>query len=43
LPKSTFADVVSAFGAEARSKLDNPAISGAPEDQLRAPLERLFH
>ena len=33
---------VSAFGASARSKLDNPAISGAPEDQLRAPLEVLF-
>jgi hypothetical protein len=41
LPKATFAEVVSAFGAEARAKLDNPAISGAPEDQLRAPLERL--
>ena len=26
-----------------RAKLDNPAISGAPEDQLRAPLEGLFH
>ena len=39
----TFAGVVSAFGAEAKAKLDNPAISGAPEDQLRAPLERLFH
>jgi hypothetical protein len=43
LQKTTFAGVVSAFGAEARAKLDNPAISGAPEDQLRAPLERLFH
>jgi hypothetical protein len=41
--KTTFAGVVSVFGAEARAKLDNPAISGAPEDQLRAPLERLFH
>ncbi|MGA2793881.1 MAG: type ISP restriction/modification enzyme [Roseiarcus sp.] len=39
----TFAGIVSTFGAEARAKLDNPAISGAPEDQLRAPLERLFH
>ena len=38
----TFADAVSAFGAEAKSKLDNPAISGAPEDQLRAPLEGLI-
>ncbi|MGD0763052.1 MAG: type ISP restriction/modification enzyme [Roseiarcus sp.] len=43
MQKTTFAGVVSAFGAEARAKLDNPAISGAPEDQLRAPLERLFH
>jgi hypothetical protein len=43
LPKATFASVVSAFGAEAKAKLDNPAIAGAPEDQLQAPLERLFH
>ena len=43
MPKATFAGVVSAFGAEAKAKLDNPAISGAPEDQLRAPLERLLH
>ena len=42
MPKTTFADVVSAFGREARAKLDNPAISGGPEDQLRAPLEALF-
>lgn len=41
--QKTFADVVSAFGAIAKTKLDNPAISGAPEDQLRAPLEGLFH
>jgi Type ISP C-terminal specificity domain/N-6 DNA Methylase len=43
LQKATFAEVVSTFGAAARAKLDNPAISGAPEDQLRAPLEKLFH
>jgi hypothetical protein len=42
LQKATFAGVISTFGAEARAKLDNPAISGAPEDQLRAPLERLI-
>jgi hypothetical protein len=42
LPTPTFAGVISAFGSEARAKLDNPAISGAPEDQLRAPLEGLF-
>ncbi len=35
LQNTTFAEVVSAFGAEARAKLDNPAVSGAPEDQLR--------
>ena len=33
--------VVSAFGREAKSKLTNPVASGAPEDQLRAPLEAL--
>ena len=32
---------VSAFGREARAKLSNPVASGAPEDQLRAPLEML--
>ncbi len=30
-----------AFGRIAQYKLSNPAASGAPEDQLRAPLERL--
>jgi hypothetical protein len=39
--KPTFANIVSAFGAAAKAKLANPAISGSPEDQLRAPLERL--
>lgn len=43
LQKTSFASVVSTFGVEARAKLSNPVISGAPEDQLRAPLERLFH
>jgi uncharacterized protein (DUF2336 family) len=33
------ASAVSNFGASAKSKLANPAISGAPEDQLRGPLE----
>ncbi len=42
MPKTTFAGAVSAFGSEARAKLDNPAVTGAPEDQLRAPLEGLF-
>ena len=35
-------EAVSAFGREAKSKLSNPAASGAPEDQLRAPLEALI-
>ena len=43
MPKATFSEVVAAFGAEARAKLDNPSVSGNPEDQLRAPLEGLFH
>lgn len=33
---------ISAFGASVKTKLSNPAISGAPEDQLRAPLETFF-
>jgi len=35
-------DAVSKFGAQAKAKLDNPAATGQPEDQLRAPLETLF-
>ncbi|HWM61149.1 MAG TPA: N-6 DNA methylase, partial [Rhizomicrobium sp.] len=34
---------VSKFGAAAKAKLASIAISGAPEDQLRAPLETLLH
>lgn len=33
---------VSAFGATAKAKLSRPAIDGAPEDQLRGPLETLI-
>ncbi|HYE95757.1 MAG TPA: hypothetical protein VD962_06075, partial [Rubricoccaceae bacterium] len=36
-----FREAISAFGASARAKLTNPAASGEPEDQLRAPLEKL--
>jgi hypothetical protein len=39
--KPTLAIAVSAFGASATAKLNNPAIAGAPEDQLRGPLETL--
>ncbi len=38
----TLADAVSTFGASAKAKLANIAISGAPEDQLRGPLEALI-
>lgn len=33
---------ISAFGADAKAKLSNVAAAGEPEDQLRAPLERLI-
>ena len=38
----TLQEAISKFGREATSKLSNPAASGAPEDQLRAPLETLI-
>jgi hypothetical protein len=34
---------VSKFGAATKAKLSNPTVSGGPEDQLRGPLEILFH
>ena len=37
----TLQEAISRFGLEAKSKLSNPGASGAPEDQLRAPLETL--
>jgi hypothetical protein len=37
----TVAEAVSAYGASAKAKLANVAIAGAPEDQLRGPLEEL--
>ena len=39
--QTTFADAVSAFGQAAKRKLSNKAVTGAPEDQLRNPLEEL--
>jgi hypothetical protein len=36
------ASAVSAFGAEVKAKLSNPAAIGQPEDQLRAPMEALI-
>ncbi len=38
---NTLANAVSRFGAALKPKLANPAIVGAPEDQLRGPLEAL--
>ena len=37
------ATAISEFGARAKAKLSSAAIDGAPEDQLRNPLEQLFH
>jgi hypothetical protein len=33
---------IARFGADAKAKLSNPSATGEPEDQLRAPLERLL-
>jgi hypothetical protein len=38
----TLAEAISAFGADAKAKLNNSAATGQPEDQLRKPLENLF-
>lgn len=38
---STLDEAISAFGASAKATLDNPAITGEPEDQLRTPLVAL--
>jgi len=38
----TLQKAISTFGHEAKLKLGNPGASGAPEDQLRAPLEALI-
>jgi hypothetical protein len=36
------AEAISTFGKSAKAKLSNPAVTGQPEDQLRAPLEALI-
>lgn len=38
---ATLDDAIAAFGAAAKATLDNPAIMGEPEDQLRTPLVAL--
>ena len=37
----TLGEAISRFGLEAKSRLSNPGVTGAPEDQLRGPLEVL--
>jgi hypothetical protein len=43
MTRKTVSDAVSAYGASVKPKLRNIAIDGAPEDQLRGPLETLLH
>lgn len=40
--KLTVSSVIATFGAKAKEKLANPAATGQPEDQLRAPFEYLL-
>ncbi len=42
MPTDTLTTALSTFGASLKAKLSNAAVAGAPEDQLRAPLEALF-
>ncbi|HVT54424.1 MAG TPA: hypothetical protein VHD34_00055 [Xanthobacteraceae bacterium] len=43
MAEKTLAGAISEFGASTKQKLANAAIEGAPEDQLRGPLEKLIH
>ena len=43
MTSKTFATAISDFGEAAKAKLKNVAAKGAPEDQLRNPLEGLLH
>ena len=40
--KPTIETAISEFGAAAKAKLANPAATGQPEDQIRAPFEQLL-
>jgi hypothetical protein len=40
--KLTIGSAIATFGAKAKEKLSNPAATGQPEDQLRAPFEHLL-
>ena len=40
--KLTVETAIATFGSKAKEKLANPAVTGQPEDQLRAPFEHLL-
>jgi hypothetical protein len=40
--KLTLGEAIATFGAKSKTKLSNPAVTGQPEDQLRAPFEGLL-
>lgn len=40
--KLTIEAAISSFGVSAKAKLNNPAATGQPEDQIRAPFEQLL-
>jgi hypothetical protein len=42
MTQPTLDSTLSIFGASAKQKLSNAAVAGAPEDQLRAPFEKLL-
>ncbi|MGE0502712.1 MAG: hypothetical protein AB7I79_18470 [Rhizobiaceae bacterium] len=42
MPRSTLAELIASYGADAKAKLSSMAVDGAPEDQLRNPLEVLI-
>lgn len=42
MPTQSLSTAISTFGKSCKAKLANRAAAGAPEDQLRAPLEGLF-
>ena len=39
--KPSLVDAVSKFGWDAKAKLNNPSVTGEPEDQPRGPFEQL--
>jgi hypothetical protein len=39
---TTLSEAISAFGVQTKARLANPGVRGAPEDQLRTPLDALI-